>query len=114
MGGSNEEEEILSFYVQLLTQMQEFQNYPFTKMIMEKRISKKEYQELMTLLSNLSDKYQEQKEEGLLHYNPLLIHFAGMLNHKLHPDKVILALQEEGIFSDLMGEFQRIRWRENK
>ena len=68
----------------------------------------------MKMLYDINQKYEVQKEEGLLDYTSLLIHFAGMLNEKLHPDITIASLKEEGYFVPLMEEFTRILERDSK
>ncbi|RYG72903.1 DUF1878 family protein [Lentibacillus lipolyticus] len=84
------------------------EQYPFIRMIIENNISKQEYDELFELLENLNKQYKAQKKDGLLDFTSLLLHFAGMLNAKLHPDKVIIALKKEGYYPSLMNEFMRI------
>lgn len=99
----------LAFYVRLLTQMKLIEDYPFTKMVIEEGVTKDEYQELMKLLTSLHNQYEEQKEAGMLDFTQLLIHFAGMLPIKLHPDLVMNTLIKEGINKELMKEFLNIR-----
>ncbi|KGP72261.1 DUF1878 family protein [Pontibacillus yanchengensis] len=100
--------EMLAFHVRLLSQMSRADHYPFMKMILEKGLKEEEYQEVLFLLHTLHNKYEDQKEEGLLDYTSLLIHFAGMLNMKLHPDDTIEALRKEGMYVELMEEFKQI------
>ncbi|WP_337193901.1 DUF1878 family protein [Pontibacillus yanchengensis] len=99
--------EMIAFHVRLLSQMSKTDHYPFTKMILEKGLKEEEYQEVLSLLHTLQNMYEEQKEEGLLDYTSLLIHFAGMLNMKLHPDDTMDALHKEGKYEELMEEFKK-------
>ena len=82
--------------------------YPFTKLVIEKNLTQKEYNELFDLLTNLNKTYQSQKEQGLLNFSSLLVHFAGMLNEKLSPTETMKALKEEGLFVELINEFLNI------
>ncbi|SES69633.1 Protein of unknown function [Oceanobacillus limi] len=93
------------FHLQLLSKTIDLKKYPFTKLIIEKNITNEEYNDLLELLHVLNQKYELQKEEGLLDFSSLLINFAGMLNEKLHPDETILALKKEGYYHDLMDSF---------
>lgn len=97
-----------SFQIQLLSKVLDSKRYPFTKLLIEKNFSKKEYDELMQLLNVLNDRYKKQKEQGLIDFTSLLIHFAGMLNEKLRPNETIDALKKEGYYPSLMDEFARI------
>jgi len=101
--------ETLTFYVQLLMQMEELEKYPFIKMLIEKGVTEKEYQELIMLLSNISEEFDNQKEAGMLDFTGLLIHYAGKLNPKLHPDELMDALIEEKRFLEVMVQLKKIR-----
>lgn len=95
----------MSFHVQLLSKVIDLEQYPLIKLIIENNITYVEYQNLLQQLADLSSQYESQKDEGLLDFTPLLIHFAGMLNEKLDPDTTILALKKEGYYPSLMNAF---------
>jgi len=101
--------ETLTFYVKLLMEMKELDEYPFIKMFIEKGVTEKEYQELMVLLSNIQEEYESQKENGMLDFTGLLIQFAGELNPKLHPDELMNALIKEERYHEVMTELKKIR-----
>ncbi|RDW19890.1 DUF1878 family protein [Oceanobacillus chungangensis] len=94
-----------SFHIHLLSKVIDMDHYPFTKLIIENHITFEEYEELMGLLHKLNDTFEEQKEEGLMDFTLLLIHFAGMLNEKLNPNHTIYGLKKEGYFPSLMDTF---------
>lgn len=96
------------FHLQLLMNIIDMTHYPFTKLIIDREITQTEYNELMSLLTELDYTYHSQKEQGLLNFSSLLVHFAGMLNEKLSPTETIASLKEEKLFVDLMNEFQKI------
>ena len=98
----------VSFHVQLLMNIIDMNQYPFTKLIIERKLTQTEYSEIFNLLTKLDKTYQLQKEQGLLNFSSLLIHFAGMLNEKLSPTETITALINEGLFVNLMNEFLNI------
>ncbi|MFC0523495.1 DUF1878 family protein [Pontibacillus salicampi] len=97
------------FQIRLLSYMVDGEQYPFSKMLIEKEFTESEYIALVDLLETLEVKYKEQKEEGLLDFTSLLLHFAGMLNIKLNPDETIRALWQEGFHRELMEELDTIR-----
>lgn len=97
-----------SFPLKLLLNIINIEEYPFTSMVIENKLTNEEYDELMGLLQELDQTFHQQKEEGLLNYTSLLIHFAGMLTEKLSPTETIKALKKEGLFLDLMTEFMNI------
>ena len=93
------------FHIQLLTNIIDMDDYPFTKLIIENSLSKQEYDDLVSLLDYLNNLYLEQKEEGLIDFTSLLVKFAGMLNEKLDPNETIFALKKEGYYPSLINEF---------
>lgn len=97
-----------SFQIQLLLDIVEIKNYPFTKLVIERSFMEDEYQELLRQLEELNGDYLFQKEQGFLNFSSLLVNFAGMLNEKLLPEETILALKSEGIYIEMMDEFIRV------
>ncbi|GAA0596140.1 hypothetical protein GCM10009001_10300 [Virgibacillus siamensis] len=97
--------ETLSFHLQLLSRVINMEHYPFIKLVVENNITHGEYRQLMQLLTELNSRYETQKEEGLLDFTPLLVHFAGMLNEKLDPNTTIFALKKEGYYPSLIDAF---------
>src|SRR5699024_1178741 len=96
------------FHLQLLMNIIDMTHYPFTKLIIDREFTQTEYKELMSLLTELDHTYQSQKEQGLLNFSSLLVHFAGMLNEKVSPTETITSLKEEKLFVELMNEFENI------
>lgn len=112
MGGRTMEEkdreDTVAFQLQLLSNIIDMRKYPFVKLIIDNNVTRKEYEQLLELLESLERTYLIQKEEGLLDFTSLLVHFAGMLTEKLNPNETIYALYEEEHFPSLMGEFIRL------
>lgn len=94
-----------AFHLQLIMELIDMKKFPFKKLLIEKNLSEQEYTDLLHLLEHLNHEYHEQKEEGLLDFTSLLIHFVGMLNEKFSPNETILALRQEGYYIELMDEF---------
>jgi len=100
--------ETTSFHVELLSKLIDIHNYPFSKMIIEKNVTREEYNDLFRMLNTLDKQYRRQKKEGLLDFTILIIHFAGMLTEKLDPNQTIYALKKEGYYPSLMNVFIQI------
>ncbi|WP_163971339.1 DUF1878 family protein [Oceanobacillus halotolerans] len=98
----------LAFHIQLLLQLVDIDAFPFTRLLIRHNISKDEYDELMQLIQQINEEFEQQRKEGLLNFLPLLVHFAGMLNEKLNPDEVIYALKKEGYYPSLLNTFIEI------
>ncbi|GGD23887.1 DUF1878 family protein [Pontibacillus salipaludis] len=98
----------IAFQVQLLTNAEQMKDYPFTRMVIERGLTEEEWQEVMMLLATIDTTFKEEVEEGLLDFTDLLIHFAGMLNMKLHPDEAISAIKKEGYYTNLMIAFENV------
>ncbi|WP_328515373.1 DUF1878 family protein [Halobacillus yeomjeoni] len=96
------------FQLQLLLNIEEMKKYPFKKLVIENGITEEEYHHTMQLLENLDSTYQKEIEDGLLHHETLLIHFAGMLPYKLPVQQTISALEREGYFPDLMKKLKEL------
>ncbi|WP_330948553.1 DUF1878 family protein [Virgibacillus sp. MG-45] len=97
-----------AFQLQLISQIIDINKYPFTKMIIDMNITKEAYDDVFLLLEKLNQQFEIQKEEGLLDYTSLLIHFAGMLQLPFEPTATIYALKKEGYFPQLMTTFIHI------
>lgn len=100
--------EDFSFQVQLLLNIINMKNYPFTQLVIENSLTKEEYLDLIQLLDGLEKDYFDQKKQGFMNFSILLVHFAGMLNDKLLPDETIYALKQEGYYVELMEEFIKV------
>ncbi|WP_186579166.1 DUF1878 family protein [Aquibacillus kalidii] len=109
--GSSGDLENLRLKIDLLLQISDMEQYPFTKMLLENEFSKLEYEQLIAFLNHLNDSYKSQKEEGFLDYEWLLLHFVGMLNEKLEPIKTLHALKKEGCYPSLVEVLLKIHER---
>lgn len=94
--------ETFAFQLQLLLHINELGKYPFTKLVIDRGLSEEEYNRTLGLVEELNRTYIREQEEGLLHHDALLIHFAGMLCYKLPVQESLDALYQEGYYPDLM------------
>ncbi|MFD2208423.1 DUF1878 family protein [Virgibacillus halophilus] len=102
------EDDQIAFHLQLLMNIIDFSRYPFTKMIIENRVGRQTYQDLMEKLYELEQQYQYQKEEGLLDYSSLLQEFTAHLPRQLTAEETLAALKAENICPMLISEFCQI------
>ncbi|SDJ88849.1 DUF1878 family protein [Sediminibacillus albus] len=106
--GSESGSDLAKFHLHLLLKMKEIDQYPFTKLVIEKDLSQTEYTQLMELIDYLHKQYLLQTEEGFLDVTPLLVQFVGMLHYKLEPKATIIALKKEGFYPSLMNKFLQL------
>ncbi|WP_234031509.1 DUF1878 family protein [Lentibacillus cibarius] len=106
--GNEKDNATTAFHLQMLVKTLDMDQYPLIRMVIENNITEQEYNELFALLEKLHQQYMSQKEEGLMDFTSLLVHFAGMLNEKLNPDATIIALKKEGYYPSLMEMFMQI------
>ncbi|SFD36729.1 Protein of unknown function [Lentibacillus persicus] len=105
---NEEQNETINFHLQLLSRTIDMNRFPFTKLVIEKNITKSDYEKLFNMLNELERQYKKQKEEGFLDFSSLLVQFAGMLNERFEPTTLVYALKKEGYYPSLMSEFIKI------
>jgi hypothetical protein len=93
-----------SFQLKLLLEVEEIKKYPFKKLVIEKELTEKEYKETLNLLETLTQTYERDTESGLIDHSALLLHYAGMLCHKLPIEETLYALEEEGLYPALTSK----------
>jgi 1-deoxy-D-xylulose 5-phosphate reductoisomerase len=94
--------ERLEFYNQLTIESVDLTSYPFFRLVMEKKLTEQEVNDIIQLCDELEKIFFMQKESGFVHYTHVLIHFAGMLTPKLNPRETILALLHQEKYISLM------------
>ncbi|WNB91448.1 DUF1878 family protein [Bacillus sp. NEB1478] len=103
--------ERLEFYNKLTIESVDFSLYPFFRLVMEKKLTEKEVDDIILLCDELEKIFFMQSEEGFVHYTPLLIHFAGMLTSKLNPRETISALLQQDKYITLMNKLYELSMR---
>ncbi|MYL51156.1 DUF1878 family protein [Halobacillus litoralis] len=100
--------ETFAFHLNLLLEVEEMKKYPFTKLVIEKSLTKKEYKETLQLLEILHERYEEDIANGLINHSNLMIYFAGMLCYKLPIDEALEALNQQGLYPKLTNQLHRL------
>ncbi|MBN9655855.1 DUF1878 family protein [Halobacillus sp. GSS1] len=100
--------ETFEFHLNLLLEVEEMKKYPFTKLVIDKCLTKIEYMETLQLLKTLQERYEEDVDNGLIHHNNLMVHFAGMLCYKLPIEQTLEALDQQGIYPELTKQLIRL------
>ncbi|ELK47657.1 DUF1878 family protein [Halobacillus sp. ACCC02827] len=95
--------DLCAFHLQLLLDVEEMDRYPFTRLVIDREVTKREYRQTMHLLDTLEARYEQEKEIGLMDHTPLLLHYAGMLCPKLPVGESLEALLEEGLYEELIS-----------
>jgi hypothetical protein len=103
--------ERLEFYNKLTIESVDLTLYPFFRLVMEKKLTEKEVDDIILLCDELEKTFSMQSEEGFVHYTPLLIHFAGMLSPKLKPKETITALLQQEKYISLMNKLYELTIR---
>ncbi|UOQ92762.1 YhaI family protein [Halobacillus shinanisalinarum] len=98
----------LHFHLQLLLQVKEMKQYPFTKMVIHYGLTEEEYRQTLRLFEELEDTYEQDLENGLIDHSLLLIHFAGMLSYKMPVERTIIAMYEENIYPLLTNKLLQL------
>jgi hypothetical protein len=94
--------EKLQFHQRILLEMAEENKYSFYKIIIKNDLSEIEMNEIIDICYYLNKKYEEQYENGFVHYTSLLVQFVGTLPTRLDPKETILALKNQQYFPELM------------
>lgn len=92
----------LEFHQELLLEMVDTDKFPFYYLIIKHKVSKQEVIDLLDLCEELNKKYEEQRENGFLHFTPLLVQYVGMLPSVLKPRESIVALRKQNYYPLLM------------
>ncbi|MYL73078.1 DUF1878 family protein [Halobacillus litoralis] len=103
--------ETFAFHLNLLLEVEEMKKYPFTKLVIEKSLTKIEYMETLQLLRTLEERYEEDIANGLIHHNDLMVHFAGMLCYKLPIEETLEALDQQGIHTELTKQLILLHYK---
>lgn len=97
----------IEYHQRLLLGMIQNQKYPAYELIVQNDLSEEEVNVLFLLCEELTEKYEQQKEEGFVHFTPLLTQFVGFLNHKLRPKETINAFLKQDLYRPLMVELKK-------
>lgn len=97
----------IEYHQKLLLRMIKNQKYPAYELIVQNDLSEEEVNALFKLCEELTDMYEQQKEEGFVYFTPLLTHFVGLLDHKLRPEETVNAFLKQDLYRPLMEELKR-------
>ena len=99
--------EQLEYHQELLTDFIDEADYPFTRLIIRKNLSREEVIQFYDLCDQINKKLQEQKAEGLVYFHPLLKEFSKKLNKKLDVEETIEACIKQNLYIELMEELKK-------
>lgn len=97
--------ERLEYYIKLLLNIADMDQYPYYKILIERGLSAEEAKETEKLCEELAEELEAQKAQGFVMFDHLLALFAGQLNEKLEVHETIFALHRQGLYKPLMSEF---------
>jgi Protein of unknown function (DUF1878) len=99
--------ETLEYYMSLMMTMMDTRKFPFFALIIQKGITKEEVEYLLAKCEALSEEMTKQKREGLLWFYPLLLSFKEALPANLSVLETVKALEEQGLYTQLMFELKK-------
>ncbi|GGE72857.1 DUF1878 family protein [Priestia taiwanensis] len=99
--------ETLEYHMSLMMMMLDTRKFPFFALVVQKGVTKEEVEHLLTRCSDIDLEMAKQKREGLLWFYPLLLSFKEALPANLSLLEVIKALEEQGLYTQLMSELKK-------
>ncbi|SFA79989.1 MULTISPECIES: DUF1878 family protein [unclassified Bacillus (in: firmicutes)] len=99
--------ELLEYHQSLLMEMMTFSSDEFNKLIITKKLSKREVETFSSFCEKLSIEMQEQKAEGFVYFHPLFNEFKSILPRHIQAREMIEACLQQGLFTPLMAEFKK-------
>ena len=99
--------ERIAYHQRLLAESLD-EKYAFTKLIIKHDLAKEEVTAFLQLCEELNKKWDEQRAEGFVYFHPLLEEWLEKLNPKLEPKSAIRACLKQGIYPELMAEFNKL------
>jgi len=97
----------LEYHQQLILRMIGHKEMPLYYLIVDKNLSRKETEELLSLCDNLNKEVEKQKAEGYVTFYPLLIELKSKLIPSISPGELIQACLNQGVYVSLMKELQK-------
>lgn len=98
----------IEYHQELICKMIGSHHYPVFDLIIRTKLTKAESEELFQICLDLTEKYEKQKEEGLLHFKSLLSDFKRLLNNKLGVEETVHAFYLQNMYKPLMESFIKI------
>jgi hypothetical protein len=108
---SNDEKRLaaLEYHMELLVKQMDPKKYPLDYLIIEKKLTREDANEIHQTCEELSNEMKRQKAEGFVTFSPLLKLFEQALPPVLKVEETISALLKQGKYTSLMLEFQKLK-----
>ncbi|WP_102347456.1 DUF1878 family protein [Bacillus sp. Marseille-P3661] len=97
----------VEYHQKLLLKMLRGSQFPVYEIVINKDLTEDEVDDIFKLCEELNCLYEQQKEEGFVHFIPLLTKFVGLLNHKISAEEMIDALIGQKLYLPLMMELRK-------
>jgi hypothetical protein len=100
--------ELMEYHIQLLLRSVNIREFPLEAYIIKNKLSETEVENILITCERLTEKLNEQKKEGLMWFETLLIEFQHELPSSCNINELISVLISKGMFIDLMSEFKKL------
>ncbi|WP_285767649.1 DUF1878 family protein [Peribacillus sp. SI8-4] len=108
MRNINEEIDILRFHQGLLLNLIRNPKARLDFLFVEKNFTKREAEELLELCDIMSKRYEIEKAEGYMNFQPLFNQFERKVNSKITTKECIDACLSQGLYVSFMREMDRV------
>ncbi|MGM9927195.1 MAG: DUF1878 family protein [Bacillus sp. (in: firmicutes)] len=98
--------ETLEFHQQLLLRMLKNSKEQLYYLIIQKKLTKSETEQLLKLCDDLSIELERQKAEGFVTFYPLLTELKANLHPAISSEELVDACIQQGIYTELMRTIQ--------
>ncbi|MBA9025269.1 DUF1878 family protein [Peribacillus huizhouensis] len=98
----------LKFHQTLLLNIIRNPNAQLDVLFFEKNLSEREAHEILKVCDNLSKRYEIEKAEGYIHFQPLFNCLTMELTEKVTVNELIEACLKQGLYDSFMKEMEKI------
>ncbi|MEH6943548.1 DUF1878 family protein [Bacillus sp. JJ722] len=100
--------ETLEYHQQLLVRMLKHSNDQLYYLIITKNLSKLETETLLDICEKMNKKFQKQKAEGYVTFNPLLNELQAHLPNSISIHELVHACLKQGVYVALMQSMKEL------
>lgn len=100
----NKRLELMEYHQELLLQLVRNPKDQLAWLIIGKKLTKQETEEIMKLCEEMNNKFQIEKAEGYVNFQPLQAEMKKKLNPKITLKELTEACRSQGIFLPFMKE----------
>ncbi|MGM9988908.1 MAG: DUF1878 family protein [Bacillaceae bacterium] len=104
----------LEYYISLLVPMVNSKEFPFYFIIVKYKLTKEIEKEILKSCEKINKQYIVEKQEGFVHFEPLLEKFRQTIPSHVPIEELVSALKSQHYYPSLMDEFIKILSKQYK